>query len=89
MKVYKVEELGETTYFCFDGGKKDAKNWYVEETMCDENEITSLVLFPKKDWKKVTIKYEDDFEIEPFDITLEESMQGQIYPTILCSTAYV
>lgn len=86
MKVYQVKELGETTYFCFDGGKKEAKDWHVNECMCDESEISSLIVFPRKKWKEITIKYEEN-EIEY--ITMDEYMQGQTWAEVICSSAYL
>lgn len=88
MKVYEIKEGGETTYFCHNGNKKEAKDWYVDECGSDENDIDSLKLFPRKKWKEVTIKY-DEFNIEPFSTTIEEEMKGVNSPFILCSTAYL
>ena len=88
MKVYEIKELGETTYFCFDGGIKRAKEWYVEE--CG-SEIDSLILFPRKNWKTITIKYEaDDIpEDEQPIMTIEEYMKDQISNEVICSTAFL
>lgn len=88
MKVYKIKEQRETTYISFDGDKNEALDWYIEETMCDENEIDSIEEFPQEKWKEVTINYDEDY-IEHFSISLEEAMVGANYPNILCSTAYL
>jgi len=87
MKVYKIEELGEVTHFAFDGNKKDALNWYIEETMCDENEITSISLLPRKNWRDITIKFNEDEE--SLVVSLEEYMKGHINNEVICSTAYL
>ncbi len=88
MKVYKIEEYGETTHIAFDGNIEEAYSWYVEETMCDENEISSFSLFPRKKWKDITVKF-DECGIEPFSMTIEELMDGNKSNEILCSTAYL
>ncbi len=88
MKVYKIEECGETTHIAFDGNVKEAKAWYVEETMCDEEEISSFSLFPRKKWKDITVTFEE-YLVEPFTMTIEELMQGHNSNEVLCSTAYL
>lgn len=88
MKVYEIKEGGETTHVAFDGNKKEALGWYVEECMCDENEISSFSLFPRKKWKDITVKFEE-YGIEPFTMTIEELMDGNNSNEILCSTAFL
>jgi len=85
MKVWQVEEQEDTTYFCFDGSKKNAREWYIEETMCDKNGISSLTLFPRKKWKDVWIQYDEDNLIT----TIDEFMQGQTWNEVICSSAYL
>lgn len=85
MKVYKIKESGEISHFCFNGCKKEALEWYINETMCDESDITSLVVFPRKNWKNIQIKYDEDNLI----LTIEEFMKGQVANEVICSTAYL
>lgn len=88
MKVFKVTELGETTHIAFDGNIKEAREWYVEETMCDENEISSISLFPRKKWKDITVRFEE-YLVEPFTMTIEELMDGNKSNEIICSTMFL
>lgn len=87
MKVYKVKEQGEVTHFCFDGDVEDAKEWYVEETYCVEDEIDSIEEFPEDEWSTVSILFVA--EEEHVKITLKDYMDGQKYNEIICSTAYL
>lgn len=86
MKVFEIKELGETTHIAFDGDSSEALEWYVEETMCDKNEIASIGEVPQEEWSKITIYYEED---GGFTTTIAEKMAGQVSPIILCSTAYL
>ncbi len=88
MKVYKVEDSEDTTYFCFNGSKEDALVWYLEEGMVDKNDTVSIELFPRKNWKEVKIKFEE-YKIKPFSMTIEEYMQGQTSNEIICSTDWL
>lgn len=60
----------------------------MNECMSDENEISSISLFPRKKWKDITVKF-DEYGIEPFTMTIEELMQGCKSSEILCSTAFL
>jgi len=86
MKVFEIKEQGETTHICFDGNENEAKEWYVEETMCDENEIDSVVEIPQEKWKEIKVTFQEE---DGFTTTVEELMKGNKYPEILCSTAYL
>lgn len=88
MKVYRIEECGEVTHIAFDGNKKEAREWYLEECMSDENEISSFSLFPRKKWKDITVKF-DEYNIEPFTMTIEEMMEGNTSNEVICSTAFL
>lgn len=86
MRVYEIKELGEITHIAFNGSESEALEWYIEETMCDENEITSIGEVPQEEWSKITIYYEED---GGFTTTIAEEMAGQRSSEILCSTAYL
>ena len=86
MKVFEIIELGETTHIAFDGNKDEALEWYIEDTMCDENEIDSIEEIPQKKWKNIIVKF-DEYGIEPFEVSVEELIKGQTCNEVLCSTS--
>lgn len=88
MKVFEIKELGEVTHIAFDGNKKEALEWYVSETECDENEISSFTVLPRKKWKEITVKFEE-YGVTNFTMTIEQLMLGNKSNEILCSTAYL
>ena len=88
MKVFEIVELGETTHIAFDGSEHEALEGYIEDTMCDENEIDSIEEIPQKEWKNIIVKF-DEYGIEPFEVSVEELIKGQKSNEVLCSTAYL
>lgn len=88
MKVYEIKEGGDITHIAFDGNKKEALEWYINECMCDESEIESLIVLPRKKWKDITVKF-DEYKVEPFTMTIEELMLGNNSNEVLCSTEYL
>jgi len=88
MKVFKISDSEDIAYFCFNGNKEEALIWYLEESMWDKNNVTTFKLFPRKQWKETTIKFEE-YGIKPFTMTIEEYMQGQTSNEIICSTEFL
>lgn len=85
MKVYKIECQGETDHIAFDGGILEAIRFYVEETMCESEDVESISIFPQEKWKDVTIKYDED----NLEMTIAEYMKGHTWNEVICSTSYL
>lgn len=85
MEVYKIESQGETDHVAVDGDILAAVKFYVCETGCDLDDIESISLFPREQWKDMTITFD---EPEFGSVTVEDYMQGHTWNEVIASTNY-
>lgn len=84
MEVYKIESQGETDHVAVDGDILAAVKFYVCETGCDLDDIESISLFPRENWKTFEIRYEETDE----KWSMEDYMQGHTWNEVIASTNY-
>lgn len=87
-KIHRIESEDEIDWVYAQGSLLDVLKWYTEEISVDLNDLDSITVLPRKEWKNGKIVIEDPEGEEDIVETFEQYCNGSKSNEIIASSRW-